>query len=423
MRSIRLSGRELWSQIAQLGITPDLPVQRAKRVVLCNQVALVAALMSVDYIVAFLLLHMPAMALHGLIFQIFYGSVLWLNHRRKTTLSRVFLATLANVDIFASVLIMGPRAGVQLLLFLTALGPFLIFGPDERTLIRVNVLASGVLFMLLDTNAQLGWIQPLVTLDSATIVATRMTTIVTTFILVALMLRYLHLANARTEARLEAERTKSDQLLLNVLPKSIADRLKDGAGLIADRFEEATVLFADIVNFTPYSARVAPEKLVSVLNDIFSLFDELADRHGLEKIKTIGDAYMIVGGLPNRRSDHTAAVANIALEMQTALAQIARRHGEPFELRIGIHTGPVVAGVIGTRKFIYDLWGDTVNTASRMESHGVAGAIQVTEAVQRQLDGQYELEARGLVEVKGKGKIPTWILKGKSAQRAASSAH
>ncbi len=215
----------------------------------------------------------------------------------------------------------------------------------------------------------------------------------------------------RTEAALRAEQEKSERLLLNILPQAIAQQLKEYQGALAERFDSATVLFADIVNFTPFSASVSPLELVNVLNQIFSAFDQLAEHYGLEKIKTIGDAYMVAGGLPTPKADHTQAIANMALAMQAAIQQFRRNDGETFQIRIGIHTGSVVAGVIGTKKFIYDLWGDTVNIASRMETQGEPGRIQITAATYEHLRGRYHCEERGTIEVKGCGPMRTyWLL-------------
>ena len=213
-----------------------------------------------------------------------------------------------------------------------------------------------------------------------------------------------------------AERERSEQLLLNVLPAPIAARLKQGEEVIADGFPEVTVLFADLVDFTRRSQETTPERVVRILDDLFSALDELAERHGLEKIKTIGDAYMAVGGLPEPRPDHAEAVAEMALAVREEVARHLDPGGRPLAVRIGIDTGPVVAGVIGRRKFSYDLWGDTVNTASRMESHGVAGCIQVTDRAYRRLRDRYRFERRGLVEVKGKGELVTWFLVGRAGQ-------
>jgi class 3 adenylate cyclase len=216
---------------------------------------------------------------------------------------------------------------------------------------------------------------------------------------------------------LKAEQEKSERLLLNVLPAPIAARLKHNQGIIAEQFDDVTVLFADIVDFTTLAARITPTKLVGVLNQIFSLFDRLAERHGLEKIKTIGDAYMVVGGLPVERTDHAEAVAEMALDMRRAIACFSDEHGELFMMRIGISSGPAVAGVIGTTKFAYDIWGDTVNTASRMESHGLPGKIQVSAATYKRLCKTYHFTARGRIDIKGKGALRAYLLERKKSPR------
>jgi adenylate cyclase len=208
------------------------------------------------------------------------------------------------------------------------------------------------------------------------------------------------------------ERERSDMLLLNILPESIAERLKQHPSVIAEHFEQVTVLFADILNFTPLSARISPGEVVALLNDVFSRFDQLAERHGLEKIKTIGDAYMVASGLPTPRPDHAQAAAAMALDMLQALAAYNRGRSEPLQIRIGLNSGPVVAGVIGTKKFIYDLWGDTVNTASRMESHSDADAIQITRATYELVCDQFACAPRGTISVKGKGQMQVWHIVG-----------
>ena len=209
---------------------------------------------------------------------------------------------------------------------------------------------------------------------------------------------------------LDKERERSERLLLNILPAPIAERLKASGDSIAEHSGGVTVLFADIVGFTPLSASKTPQALVELLNRIFSEFDTLADAHGLEKIKTIGDAYMAVAGLPDPWPDHATRAARMALAMLDVTARIAAETGEKLALRIGLHSGPVVAGVIGRRKFTYDLWGDTVNTASRMESHGVPGAVHCTEAAASLLQGEFQLQARGAMEIKGKGEMHTFLL-------------
>jgi len=211
----------------------------------------------------------------------------------------------------------------------------------------------------------------------------------------------------------------SERLLLNVLPRSIAERLKRETGIIAESHDDVTVVFADVVDFTPFTDRTAPERVVGVLDEVFSAFDLLAERLGLEKIKTVGDAYMVAAGLPDPRPYHAEAGAEMALAMQEELGRLCTALGLELEIRIGMQSGPVIAGVIGRRKFIYDLWGDTVNTASRMESTGVPGRIQVTEAVYERLRSTYDFEARGEVEVKGKGRLRTYLMTGRRLPKAA----
>lgn len=213
--------------------------------------------------------------------------------------------------------------------------------------------------------------------------------------------------------KLRAERERAERLLLNILPKPIAERLKREDYTIADQFPEATVLFADIVGFTKLSSEISASELVVLLNQMFSMFDQLTEKHGAEKIKTIGDAYMVAAGLPMPRSDHADAIANLALDMQQAVARFNIEYNQSLSIRIGINTGPVVAGVIGLKRFIYDLWGDTVNTASRMESHGLPGAIQVSEVTYESLKEQYCFEKRGIIQVKGKGEMTAYLLTGK----------
>jgi len=215
------------------------------------------------------------------------------------------------------------------------------------------------------------------------------------------------------ETALRVEKQKSEKLLLNILPRAVVEQLKQLHGSLAERFEEVSILFADIVNFTPLAAQIPPLDLVSWLNHIFSEFDRLAEHHRLEKIKTIGDAYMVVGGLPIARPDHAEAVMEMAIAMQATAKTFSRHDDKPFQLRIGINTGTVVAGVIGIRKFSYDLWGDAVNIASRMQSQGAPGQIQVTEETYRYLSDRFHFEQMGEVLVKGRGYITTYRYRGR----------
>jgi class 3 adenylate cyclase len=229
----------------------------------------------------------------------------------------------------------------------------------------------------------------------------------------------LSAANFESNHQLRETQERSEQLLLNILPKPVAEQLKDGARTIAESFAEVTVLFADLVNFTELAEAQRPTEVVEVLNQIFSRFDQLAEHHQLEKIKTIGDAYMVVAGLPQPRADHAQAMMAMAMDMQQALAGFNQQTGHRLSLRIGIHTGPVVAGVIGLKKFAYDLWGDTVNTASRMESHGLADRIQVSAATYDYLKADYAFERRGPIPIKGKGAMTVYLLSAQAEVLAA----
>jgi len=247
------------------------------------------------------------------------------------------------------------------------------------------------------------WGMPHVDLGPAVRETFLMANVTSAFTILAIMSYVYSEAARNAEAKLELERQKSEKLLLNILPVSIAQRLKDGDKVIADHFESATVLFSDIVGFTAMSEQVTPTELVSRLNRLFSAFDDLAERHGLEKIKTIGDSYMVAGGFPELRDGHAKDVSAMALDMLEVVEQYNLEMEQSLNIRIGIHTGPAVAGVIGIKKFSYDVWGDTVNTASRMESCGMPGRIQMSEQAAGLLDDEFVIEERGTVEVKGKG--------------------
>lgn len=260
------------------------------------------------------------------------------------------------------------------------------------------------------------WKMPHVDLGSTVREGFLIANVVSAFAIIAMMSYVYSEAARRAEALLAKEREKSDRLLLNILPVSIAQRLKEDSAVIADYFESATVMFSDIVGFTALSERISPSELVGRLNQLFSAFDDLVEKHNLEKIKTIGDAYMVAGGFPEERVGHAADVSAMALDMLRVVEHSNQGSQHPLEIRIGIHTGPAVAGVIGIRKFAYDVWGDTVNTASRMESTSLPGRIQLSEQAAQcltipGLKGRFEIAERGTIEIKGKGGMKTyWLL-------------
>jgi adenylate cyclase len=272
------------------------------------------------------------------------------------------------------------------------------------------LLGSGIAGIILDPEATLPeWFSNLMTVLNITVGGSMVFTVLALF------------ARQREEAvaALNVERERAESLLLNILPGSIAERLKANPQTIADQFTAASVLFADVVDFTPRSQNLAAAEVVGLLDRLFSHFDTLAERHGLEKIKTIGDSYMVAAGVPDPRDDHAEALALLALEMVEAMAPGGAVGDLELQLRVGLNSGPVVAGVIGRKKFLYDLWGDAVNTASRMESQGTPDHIQVTRATYELLREKFDLEPRGTLEVKGKGRMETWYLVGRKATAGA----
>lgn len=253
---------------------------------------------------------------------------------------------------------------------------------------------------------------PWVTLPPDTVQAMGLLNVVVFITTLAGIGWYYTLAVHQARSALGREYQRSEALLNNILPGSVARRLKDRT-TIADRHEACSVMFADMAGFTSWSAQLEPEELVEHLNSVFTAFDHLAEKHGLEKIKTIGDAYMVAGGVPTARADHAEAIADMALDMRDYMRETRMRYGTGLSIRIGIHSGPAVAGVIGLRRFIYDLWGDTVNIAARMESHGVADEIQLSEDTATLLRGRYLLQDRGVQQIKGKGPMRTFMLLGR----------
>jgi guanylate cyclase len=300
-----------------------------------------------------------------------------------------------------------PGSAVIVWAFCAPIGALLV---STRQVATTLLVVFGVLVLLAELLQP--WLDPSNSLPAWLIATFFALNLVGTAVVTYLAMVYFIGQKDRAYALLSAERARSERLLLNVLPAPVADRLKHHDGVIADRFEAVSVLFADIVGFTPLSAGMSADELVALLDRLFSRLDEMTQRRGLEKIRTIGDAYMVAAGIPVPRPDHAAVLVDLGLEMNRAVDDITGREGLPLRLRIGVNSGPAVAGVIGRIKFQYDLWGDTVNMASRMESHGVPGRLQITESTLRLVEADYLCEPRGLVDVKGKGPVPTWLVVG-----------
>jgi adenylate cyclase len=397
-------------KLSQRGITAAIPQAERRYVIFTNQAALLAG--ALTFVGAFQprVMQVPVLMWSLIAQALIFAAIPVLLSGRSVLLSSVFFAGFAIASIAAVALLTGPESDQALYLIGVPLGAWFIFPPSRQGLAYATSAAAGLVLCTLEL------LQPASVLHVRVAEMIRLQT-GNHIIFFIIMLGYAIYASRRTieaEELLKAAHTQSEQLLLNVFPASIAEKLKQKHGSIADRFEEATILFADIVNFTVLAEGTSPVALVQLLDGVFSRFDELAGRYGLEKIKTIGDAYMVASGIPAPRTDHVEAMANMALDMLQAVQVMPEAVKLGLNIRIGIHTGPVVAGVIGQRRFAYDLWGDSVNTASRMESHGLPGRIQVSAEVHRRLETSFIFEARGRIAIKGKGELSTYFLLGRA---------
>ncbi len=413
----RLPGR--LQRLVEIGADPSDPDElRVRKAVLVLSAALMASL-SVVWVVTYALLGLWVPAAIPFVYQVASASSIWIFARtRRYSLFRTSQLIMSLVFPFVLQWSLGgfeASSAVCLWGITSPLGALLFLGS------RQSIPWFGAFVGLLGVSAL---IDPTLSANAADVphgvrvafFALNITGVaVTTYALLQYFVRARERAMdelSRQHVELEREQEKSERLLLNVLPEPVAARLKEREGIIADDFPEVTVLFADIVGFTPLSERLSASELVSLLDRIFARWDGLAEMHGTEKIKTIGDAYMVAAGIPLPMPDHAEAIAAMALAMGPEVAACSAEIGEPLQVRIGIDTGPVVAGVIGQAKFIYDLWGDTVNTASRMESHAQPGSIQVTERTYERLRDRFDLRSRGIVEVKGKGPMACYELIG-----------
>lgn len=401
--------RALIHWVAGLGALPsDSDEDRLRKGTLSLSSSLIT-LLAVIWVITYLVLGLRMSALIPFVYQC--ASVLSLvvfAHTRRFGLFRTSQLALMLVLPFVLQWSLGGfrnSSAVSLWAFWSPLGAVMFSGLRRAVPWFVGFAALTVFSAVIDPHLAAAAAR----IPEAVIVSFFVLNILGVTATVFLLLFYFVGERESIKAALDLEKERSEALLLNVLPQATAERLKRSSAAIADSFSEVTILFADIVGFTPLSAGMTPSEIVAMLDEVFTAFDNLAHRHRLEKIKTIGDAYMVAGGVPVPRPDHAEAVAAMALDMLDEVATI-RAADRQLAVRIGIDTGPVVAGVIGRQKFIYDLWGDAVNTASRMEAHGVSGSIHVTEAAYRRLRSRFEFEPRGTIEVKGKGPMTTYLL-------------
>ena len=402
--------KQLLKAIIEAGVRPEMSVRKARFVKASNLVAMITAVWLIGVLPMFTP-YLPAtrvvtLTTAALILSLCFTPLI--NSFGFYRLAQAYAPTITMPIVAINALYFGHQAWNDLLLIAVILIAF--YYVESLYILLWVTGCAGMLFVGVETWYALGHQgfleghvpdQFLITIRNASVYNVAFLTIAFAY--------YNRSVLNSTQRALDKESARSESLLLNILPKSIAERLKNSTELIADRVPEASIVFADLVGFTEISRKMDAGQLVSMLNEIFLGFDRAAKRLGLEKIKTIGDAYMVVAGVPEPRADHIQAATEMALAMQIHVEGLSSRHPD-LRLRIGIHTGPVVAGVIGENKFSYDLWGDNVNIASRMESHGLPGRIHVSEAFARAAADKWQFDARGLIDVKGQGPMNTYFL-------------
>lgn len=405
-----------WHKISRLGTTAKQDYPTRRRIIMVNQSALLGVLITLLYAIPAAFYSLPAfwpiLALTPFLI-LGYAGVNWLNARCRPLLARILLLIVPSVHVSFTAWLFGNAIGIQLYFLGLWTVLFLLYSRREIWLSVVG----GTLWIGLFLWVQLHFNEAHIALPGGSGFLSFFLLVNTlgAFAIVGAIISLFYLQIDRAERLLQREYQRSQELLENILPATIAARLKNGPQTIADNFSDVTLLFADIVGFTRLANGLSAHAVVALLNQIFSRFDSLVEQRGLEKIKTIGDEYMLAAGIPVARSDHAQAIAEIALEMLGVIEMLNREYRYNLALRIGIHSGEVVAGVIGSRKLSYDVWGDTVNIASRMQSQGVSDRIQVTNSTYELLKGDFEFERRGTLRVRGKGRMQTWFLLSKLA--------
>jgi class 3 adenylate cyclase len=409
--------KDLLGKIQHIGIDKTVSVSDVKYIILVNTLTLVSVCLAFGFIIVSIL-YLPETPQRLINIYAFIGSICVLiltpliNHYKYHLIARVYFNFLGILIFVTFTMLNGVNINQHLYLILVIVVSFFLFSKNEKSIMFFFILLAFTSVVGLEV-----WFanhEPILTYNETVLKQIAIIVNVGLVAMIAGFSFYIYTIYQQAEYNLELERKKSESLLHNILPVKIADRLKENPTTIADKYENTSILFADLVDFTTFSEKLFPEKVVQILNEIFSIFDDLAEKYKLEKIKTVGDAYMLVAGLPSHRQDHAEAIAEFALDMVEALKKYKTEDNKTLGVRIGINSGPVVAGVIGKKKFIYDLWGDTVNTASRMESHGIPGEIQVSQMSYELLKERYIFTERGFIDVKGKGQMKTYLLKGRA---------
>jgi class 3 adenylate cyclase len=415
----RLPNAVWW--VARIG-TSGYPPRVRRRLAVTNLISAMVSLMTIPYILIYAVYDwyglLPAIIAFSP--QVVLYAVTPCFHRFGQTSAALYLCSIWLIFGIGYCMFFGRDSGLQFYFLPGAAASMLVFGP-ERLFLSACVTVGAIIAFLV-TEVVFVAPLPFIRVEPLFLDTLYYLTVPFAFLLIFITSYFAFKEASQAEMALESEHEFSERLLQNILPRAVAVRLRDHrTQLVADQIPSATILFADIVDFTPRAARWEPQQVVAFLSRVFSQFDAIASAHGLEKIKTIGDAYMVAGGLPEPKPDHEAAVALMALDLLACCRRISEQVGEPVEVRIGLDAGPVVAGVIGPNKLLYDVWGDTVNTAAHMESHGAAGRIQVADSLKTRLEDRFEFELRGEIDVKGKGAMRVWFLTGVKADVAVSA--
>jgi adenylate cyclase len=407
--------------VARIG-TAGYPPPIRRRLAVTNLISAMVSLMTIPYILLFALYDwwglLPAIIAFSP--QVIFYALTPYFHRYGPISGALYLCTIWLIFGIGYCMFFGRDAGLHFFFLPGAAASMLVFGAERLLLSACITIVGLVAFLATDVI----FVAPLdfIHVEPMFLNTLYYLTVPFAFLLIFTTSFFAFKEAAQAEMALASEHQFSERLLQNILPQAVASRLRDHkTQVVADHVPSATILFVDIVDFTPRAARWEPQQVVAFLSRVFGQFDEIASAHGLEKIKTIGDAYMVAGGLPEPKPDHEAAVALMALDLIACCRRISEQVGEAVEVRIGLDTGAVVAGVIGPNKLLYDVWGDTVNTAAHMESHGVAGRIQVAGCLKSRLETRFDFELRGEIEVKGKGPMTVWFLTGVKADAALSA--
>jgi len=410
MTTLSTRARKLWYHYVNAGDVPALSNEERKRLHLTNQVAMFTALMTVGYVAIFAVGQFLVPTIISIVAVLVYMHVIHLNGIRRYKIARVILLLNGNLQISSIAFLIGRDSGTHLFLFAAILSPFLYYSIEK---IKVPLFFSGLsvlLYVLLEISFYMA--EPIIKLEPIISKAIYITTYLCCMLAVVTFAVYMYVENMISEGRLEEERQRSEKLLLNILPETIAARLKNGETPIADSYHNVSVLFSDIVGFTAIASKLSAQEAFALLTEIFTYFDSVIESLGVEKVRTVGDGCYVVSGVPQAREDHAQALAAVALGMMDFKRSSSSPLVQNMELRIGISSGPLIAGVIGNSKFQFDLWGDTVNTASRMESQGKSGRIQISEATYELIKDDFECESRGMIPIKGKDEMHTWFLVG-----------